>query len=148
MKSKVAVWGNSHAVRVTSAMMDHLSIEPGEEIEIKLTSKGIEIVKNQSIGFAKAVSKEVLDSLISTSEPVKVVDDPYAVTDVGYLVIDINPCKPLIREVTKDTQGSFSTLADAKEAARQVLQSAIGDANKSLAELRQLGIDNISYITL
>lgn len=68
--------------------------------------------------------------------------------NVDYVVVAINPCSPLIREVTKGTPHAYSTLADAKEAARQIIQSSIAEAQKSLSELRQLGIDNISYIAL
>ena len=67
---------------------------------------------------------------------------------MDYVVIDIDPCSPLIREVPKGTANSFSTLADAKEAARQKIQLSIAKAQKSLAELRQLGIDSITYIDL
>ncbi len=114
-----------------------------------MASESIEVVKNeQSIKYIQNITQEVLDKIIDATKPVKLVNDPYAESDVGYLVIAINPCKPIIREVPKGTADSYSTLTDAKEAARQILQSAITEARESLSELRQLGIDNISYIAL
>lgn len=92
--------------------------------------------------------QEVLSSLIARTNPVTQVEDPYLETDVAYIVINVDPCKPLIREVPKGTENAFRTLADAKEAARQLIQSAMAEAQKSLAELRQLGIENITYIAL
>lgn len=149
MKSKVSKWGNSHGVRITGAMMEHLNIQPGEEAELNFTSKGIEILKsNASVDYLKAVSKDIFNTVMEQTSPVKVVDDPYSESDVAYIVVDIYRCAPLIREVPSGTKGAFSTLADAKEAARQVLQTSIAEAQKSLSELRQLGIGNISYISL
>lgn len=149
MKSKVTEWGNSHGVRITSAMMEHLNIQAGEELEMNLTRKGIEIIKNkESVDYLRSVSKEVIDTVLEQTNPVKVVEDPYSESDVAYIVVDINPCAPLIREVPLGTNGSYTTLVDAKEAARQLLQSSIAEAQKSLSDLRQLGIDNISYISL
>lgn len=149
MKLKVSEWGNSHGVRITSAMMEHLKIQAGDEVEINLTSKGIEIIKNdRSLDYLASVKQGILDSLQSQTSPVTQVEDPYSENSVAYIVIDIDPCNPLIREVPKGTENSFSTLADAKEAARQKIQSSIAKAQKSLTELRQLGIDNITYIAL
>lgn len=149
MRSKVTEWGNSHGIRITTAMLDHLNVGPGEEVNVSLTSKGIEIVKNKkSIDYVKAVTQEVLDTVIESTEPVRTVDDPYAETDIAYLVIAINPCEPLVRVVPKGTVDSYLTLADAKEAARQIVQTAIARATRSLADLRQLGIDDISYVAL
>lgn len=149
MKLKVSEWGNSHGVRITSAMMEHLKIQAGDEVEINLTSKGIEIIKNdRSLDYLASVKQDILESLQSQTSPVTQVEDPYSETSVAYIVIDIDPCNPLIREVPIGTENSFSTLADAKEAARQKIQSSITKAQKSLTELRQLGIDNITYIAL
>jgi len=86
--------------------------------------------------------------MIKKSEPIKIVEDPYAESDVGYLVIAINPLKPVLREVPKETPGVYLTLTDAKEAARQVLQIAIADAKESLTNLRQTGVESITYLTL
>jgi antitoxin component of MazEF toxin-antitoxin module len=149
MKTKVTQWGNSHGIRITNAMMEHLNVAPGEDVEINMTSKGIELVKNdKSVEYLQSVTQDVLQAILAATNPVRNVRDPYAETDVGYLVISINPCAPLIREVTKDIPGAYKTLADAKEAARQVIQSAINEAKQSLTDLRQLGIDNINYIAL
>ena len=149
MKSKVTEWGNSHGIRITSAMMDHLNVSSGENVDINITDQGIEIIKNDpSIEYIKAVDQEVLDAIIEKTDSVKQVNDPYVELDVGYLIIAINPCKPIIREVPKGTPDSSPTLADAKEVARQILQTAIAEAKDSLSELRQLGIDNISYVAL
>ncbi len=149
MKSKVSEWGNSHGVRITSAMMEHLSIQAGEELELNLTDKGIEILKNKpSVDDLKTISEDILNTVLEQTSPVSIVEDPYSESDIAYLVVDINPCTPMIREVSMGTKGAFSTLADAKEAARQILQASIAEAQKSLSELRQLGINNINYISL
>ena len=150
MKSKIAPWGNSHGIRITRAMLDHLHLAPGEEVDIHLTERGLEIVKkDDSITDVERVTAAALDDIVKTTQPVQRVNDPYeARTDVDYRVVALNPCHPLIREVPKGTPHAYATLADAKEAARQVLQAAIAQAKHSLAELRQLGIDDIHYITL
>ena len=149
MKAKVAEWGNSHGIRVTRAMMDHLGVESGEEIDVNLTEKGIELVKiDRSIDYLGYVRQETLQKLLSCSEPVTNISDPYAEGTVWYLVISIDPNAPVIREVPIGTEGAHRTLADAKEEARQILQAAIAQAKESLSQLRQIGIDNISYISL
>ncbi len=149
MKSKVSEWGNSHGVRVTGAMMAHLKIQAGDEIEINLTNNGIEIIKSgEPLDYLATIQQEILNSLLAQTNPVSRVEDPYSESNAAYIVIDINPCSPVIREVSKGTENSFSTLADAKEAARQKIQSFIAEAQKSLSELRQIGIDNITYIAL
>ncbi|MFK8067341.1 MAG: hypothetical protein AB8D52_03770 [Gammaproteobacteria bacterium] len=148
MKTKVTEWGNSHGIRMTSVMMEHLNIQTGEEIEMDLTNKGIEIIKSKrSVGYLKTVSKEIHETVLAQTNPVQIVDDPYLESEVAYIVVDINSCAPLIREVPPGTKNSFATLADAKEAARQLLQASIAEAQQSLSDLRQLGIDNISYIS-
>ena len=130
-------------------MMEHLKIQAGDEVDANLTSNGIELVKSgHSLDYLASVKQDILDSLLAQTNPVSQVDDPYGETDVAYLVIDINPCAPLIREVPKGTDNAFATLADAKEAARQRIQASIAEAQKSLVELRQVGIDNITYIAL
>jgi hypothetical protein len=92
--------------------------------------------------------QDCLNTLLAQSDPVSLVNDPYCESDIAYIVIAVDPGAPCIREVTKGTKGSFETLADAKEAARQLIQRSITEAQKSLIELRQLGIDNIAYISL
>lgn len=149
MKTKVTEWGNSHGIRITSAMMDHLNAGPGDEVEIAFTGRGLEIKKNEpTIEYAETVTQEALEAIIKATNPVRQVSDPYAETDVSYLVVSLNQCKPIIREVPKGSPHAYSTLADAKEAARQIIQAAISDAKESLSELRQLGIANITYISL
>lgn len=149
MKSKVAEWGNSNGIRITSAMMAHLNVKSGEELELKLTNKGIEIVKNKmSFDDIKTIKEEFLQEMYKNSEPVKVLSNPYAETDVAYIVISLNPCRPEIREVAMGTADSYTALVDAKEAARQIVQAAIVEAKDSLGNIRQLGIDNINYIAL
>jgi len=149
MKIKVSPWGNSQGIRITGPLLDHLNVVPGAELAIHLTDKGIEIMKNTlSQDSVKEVAQEVIDGILATSEPVKTVDDPDAESEVGYLVIAINPCQLMLREVPKDTPGAYRTLADAKAAARQVLQNAIAEAKESLTELRQVGIEKITYIAL
>ena len=148
MKVKISEWGNSHGVRLSSAVLEHLKVQAGDEVEINLTKNGMEIVKKESLKSFTSVRQEILDDFLSRTDPVERVKDPYAATDVAYVVIDINPCAPVIRQVPKDSENSFATLAEAKEAARQVIQASIAEAQKSLTELRQLGIDNITYISL
>jgi antitoxin component of MazEF toxin-antitoxin module len=149
MKLKVSGWGNSHGVRLSGAMMEHLNIQAGDEVDVRLTNNGVEIVKSgYTLDFLSLVAQEVTDSLLAQTSAVSEVDDPYREGSVAYVVIGVNPCAPLIREVPKGTEGSYPTLADAKEAARQKLQSSIAEAQKSLAELRQVGIGNIAYISL
>ena len=149
MKSKVTVLGNSHGVRMSSTMMQHLKAKAGDDIEIKFTSSGIEISNNNtSMDYLSAVTKDVLDATLAQTHAVNLVKDPYSASEVAYLVIAINTCTPLIREVPLGTKGSYTTLANAKEAARQILQASISTAQKSLSDLRQLGIDNITYISL
>lgn len=149
MKLKVNEWGNSHGVRITAAMMQHLNVRAGDEVEVNITDNGVEIIKNsRSVDYLDTVKSELLDSIRKQSEPVVQVDDPYAEGDIEYIVIAINPCSPEIRQVPKGTENAFATLADAKEAARQHIQSSIAEAKKSLSDLRQVGIDNISYIAL
>lgn len=126
-----------------------INAEIQEEIDINLTEKGIELVKNdRSIDYLDYVRQETLERLLSFSAPVATVSDPYAEGQVWYLVIAIDPTAPVIREVPANTAGAYKTLADAKEAARQILQTAIAQAKESLSQLRQVGIDNISYISL
>lgn len=149
MKLKVSGWGNSHGVRLSSSLMKHLNIQGGDEVEVKLTTNGAEILKSgNAIDHLVSVKQDVLKSLLSRTDEVSRVKDPYSTNDVAYVVIDINPCSPLIREVPIGTENSFNTLADAKEAARQILQSSINEAQKSLFELRQVGVDAINYIAL
>ena len=149
MKTKVSAWGNSHGIRMTGPMLDHLNVASGEELDIKFTDKGVVISKNTGTQeYVKAVAKETTQGILAASKPVKTVEDPYAETDTGYLVITINPCAPILREVPLETPGCYRTLADAKEAARQVIQNTIADAKKSLTELRQVGVENITYIAL
>ncbi len=149
MKMKVSPWGNSQGVRITGPLLDHLNVTSGAELVVNLTDKGLEIMKNTlSQDYVKEVAQEVIDGILAASEPVKAVDDPEAELEVGYLVIAINPCQPRLREVPKDTPGAYRTLAEAKEAARQGLQNAIAEAKESLTELRQVGIEKITYIAL
>lgn len=149
MKLKVSEWGNSHGLRISSSIMDHLKIHAGDEVEVNLTNNGIEITKSgYSLDFLDSVKRELLDSILAQTNPVDLVEDPYVESAVAYIVIDVEPYNPIIREVPKGTLGSFSTLVDAKEAARQKIQSTISQAQKSLAELRQIGINEIAYIAL
>lgn len=80
----------------------------------------------------KAVTQEAIDKILATSDPVKTVDNPYTESDIEYLIIAINPCKPILREVAKEKPGAYRTLTDAKEAARQILQNTITDAKTFL----------------
>lgn len=149
MKIKINRWGNSHGIRIPSSLLEHLNVASGEEVDVKITERGIELLKSApSLEHAKNVVEEAIAGILESTAPVQTVENPYAETDTGYLVVTLNPCKPIIREVPKETLGAYITLVDAKEVARQAIQKAIAEANDSLTELRQLGIDNISYITL
>ncbi len=148
MKVKISEWGNSHGVRLNSALLEHLKVQAGDEVEVNLTRNGMEIVKKDSLESFYAIKQEILDALLLRTDPVEMVDDPYAETDVAYVVIDLNPCAPIIRQVSKETENSLLTLAEAKEAARQIIQASIAEAQKSMTDLRQLGINNITYISL
>lgn len=149
MKLKISEWGNSHGIRIPNTIMEHLQIQAGDDVEIYLTEKGVEIEKSKhSLHYLKSVKKEVLEAILAQTNPIKRVDDPYSETETAYIVVDTDPCSPVIREVPKGTANSFTTLADAKEAARQCIQSSIIEAQKSLITLRQLGVDKISYISL
>jgi antitoxin component of MazEF toxin-antitoxin module len=149
MKLKVSEWGNSHGLRITSAVLEHLNIKAGDEIDVALTDKGMEVSKNtQNIDYLNSVKTDVINTILAQSKPVSLVEDPYLEAHIHYIVVAINPCSPIIREVPIGTPNAYATLADAKEAARQIIQSTIAEANASLSNLRQIGIDNISYITL
>lgn len=149
MKAKIAEWGNSHGVRITAPILEHLNALSGDQLELKLTDKGLEILKkSHSSEYVHAVAQQVTADMLASSEPVKIVKDPYAESDIHYQLITIDPCKPIIREVSKGTPNSYTTLADAKQAARQVIQTAINEAKNSLAEIRQVGVENITYIAL
>lgn len=149
MKVKVSEWGNSQGVRITGPMLEHLNVTPGEELNVKITGKGIELMMNAPLlDQAKALMEEAVTKILEESAPVTPVEDPYAESDIGYIVVAVNLGRPVIREVPKDTINAYTTLADAKEAARQIIQATIAEAKESLIQLRQLGIDNISYIVL
>ena len=149
MKAKINDWGNSHGLRITAPMLDHLKVTSGEEVDIKLTDKGIEIIKKApTIEYAETATQQAIDEVLAGTTPVQLVTDPYAESEVGYLVITIIPSKPIIREVPKDTLHCYPTLADAKESARQAIQTTIAEAQASMTEIRQIGVEKIGYISL
>lgn len=74
-------------------------------------------------------------------KPVRRVADPYAETDVHYLVIGIDSLKPDIVEVAKGTPDSFRTLQEAKSYAMQSLRDRIDEATESLTRIRAIGIE-------
>ncbi|MBX2858842.1 MAG: hypothetical protein KTR17_09285 [Cellvibrionaceae bacterium] len=121
-----------------------------DDIEDRILRQRIRSLRIRFGVAAKApcVRQETLDRLLSISDPVATIPDPYAEGEIGYLVIAIDSTAPIIREVPANTAGAYKTLADAKEAARQILQTAIAQAKESLTQLRQVGIDNINYISL
>ena len=149
MKVKINNWGNSHGIRISSTLLDHLNVESGDEVEIMLTKNGIVLLKApKREDHVKTLIANTIRESIAASSSVKTVKDPYNETDVEYIVITANPCNPIIREVQKGTAGAYSTLIDAKEAARNIIQNAIKEGKDSLSEIRQVGIDNIEYISL
>ncbi|VAW42352.1 hypothetical protein MNBD_GAMMA01-1116 [hydrothermal vent metagenome] len=118
-------------------------------LKVKLTKRGIELMKcTNMLNVYKKLSSQILDDLITQSSPVKIVNDPNSETDNNYIVISINPSAPIIREVPKDYEGSYRTLAQAKQASREIIQKSIEDAKQSLVELRQVGLNTIRYINL
>lgn len=74
-------------------------------------------------------------------KPVRKVADPYAETDVHYLVVGSDSMAPDIVEVEKGTPESFRTLQEAKSHAMQLLRDRIEEATDSLARIRGIGID-------
>jgi hypothetical protein len=73
--------------------------------------------------------------------PVRKVADPYAETDVHYLVVGVEGMSPDIVEVEKGTPDSFRTLQDAKSYAMNLLRERIDEATKSLARVRAIGVE-------
>ena len=84
MKLKVTEWGNSHGVRITAAMMQHLQVKTGDEVAVNMTDNGIEIVKNhQPKDYLDAIKSSLLGSIYQQTEPVDRVENPYAETDAA-----------------------------------------------------------------
>jgi hypothetical protein len=149
VKLKASDWNCSGGDAFVDALMEHLKAQANDEVEINLTPDGIEVIKGGSVvEYLGAAKQAVLDLLLAHTAPVAQVEDPYSHTGVAYVVIGIDPCSPVIREVPAGTSDSHATLVDAKEAARQLIQSALAKASTSLAELRQVGIERIAYISL
>lgn len=67
--------------------------------------------------------------------------DPYAESDVGYVVIDAESMTPDIVEVDKGTPGSFPTLQKAKTHAMGLVRDRMAEGAKSLDRLRAIGVD-------
>ena len=149
MKNKINKWGNSHGIRLSAMMLDHLNADNGDQLEIILTNKGIEIIKNISPADNFKVQKQqIIDGLIKSTCPVQTVSDPTKESLVDYMIIDIDPCQPIIREVPKGYNKAYKNLADAKYAARKLVQQSIQTSKKALADIRQVGIEKIKYINL
>lgn len=149
LKTKVTKWGNSHGLRLNQSILSHLNVHSGEELEIKMTDEGITILKKESELLDLQALKDLIEKkILSETNAVGIVDDPNENTDVWYQVFEIDPRKPIIREVPIGTEGAFANLSDAKEAARQIIQKTIATSKKALSDLRQLGIKPITYISL
>lgn len=149
MKTKINKWGNSHGIRLSPSMLEHLNADDGSQVEVKLTKNGIELVKNtDTIDVFNQMKAQMIDDLIKQSCPVKIVVDPNVEGESDYIVIGINPSQPIIREVAKCYVGGFKTLADAKHEARKIIQNTMEQSKKSLSDIRQIGIDTIQYIKL
>ncbi len=149
MKTKINKWGNSHGIRLSAPMLEHLNADNGSQVEVKLTKNGIELVKNtDTVDVFNQIKTQMLDGLIKQSYPVKTIADPNKEGDNDYIVISIDSSMPLIREVAKGFEGGFKTLADAKHEARKIINENIEQSKKSLSEIRQIGIDTIRYINL
>ncbi len=149
MKLKASEWKSACDEPPIVALLDFLRSQANGEADVNLTPSGIEIVTVAGATEVLACLKQAaLDLLRDHTAPVTQVEDPYVETGVSYVVIDIDPCSPLIREVPKGTANSYPTLVDAKSAARQVIQASMARATNSLAELRQVGVKSITYIAL
>ena len=149
MKTKINKWGNSHGIRLSASMLEHLNADNGSQVEVKLTKNGIELVKNtDTVDVFNQMKAQMLNDLIKQTYPVKIVTDPNKEGDNDYIVISIDSSMPLIREVVKGFEGGFKTLADAKQEARKIIQNTMEQSKKSLSDIRQIGIDTIRYINL
>ncbi|MCF6317980.1 MAG: hypothetical protein L3J83_01700 [Proteobacteria bacterium] len=150
MKNKINKWGNSHGIRLTARMLKHLHAVDGDQLEIELTKDGIKIIKNniqEITGFHKEKEK-IISDMMQQTDPVQLVTCPDVEGVVHYIVIAVDPIKPIIRQVPKGYIHAYKTLTDAKQAARTLIQQSIGDAKKSLAGIRQIGIEKIKYLSL
>jgi len=149
MKAKLSPWGNSQGIRLPSSITDHLNVKPGDELNFKVTENGVELLKKSSSEqTVKELAKEIIESRMAKSKPVSIASDPYTEGNVNYIVISVDPCKPIIREVAKGTAYAYLTLVDAKEAARDIIQNTINSAKKSLTDLRQVGVEKINFIQM
>jgi pyridoxal/pyridoxine/pyridoxamine kinase len=74
-------------------------------------------------------------------QPVRKVADPYAETDVHYLVVGADSLQPNIVEVEKGTRESFRTLQEAKNHAMRLLRERIEEATDSLSRIRGIGVE-------
>ena len=83
----------------------------------------------------------MLYATVRMHNPVRKVVDPYAETDVHYLVVKLDGVAPDIVEVEKGTPESFRTLQEAKSYAMQLLRDRIEEATDSLARIRGIGIE-------
>ncbi len=149
MKTKINKWGNSHGIRLSASMLEHLNADNGSQVEVRLTKNGIELVKNTgTVDLLNKIKAQIQEDLIKQSYPVTTVSNPNKEGDNDYIVISIDSSKPIVREVPKGYEGGFKTLAAAKHKAREIIQKSIEQSNNSLAEIRQVGIDTIRYINL
>lgn len=149
MKSKASDWNCSDGDTLAGRLLAHLNSQVREGGQLNLAPGGLEVVRDgHAMDYLSSFQQAILQWLLANTSPVARVDDPYAQTGIAYVVIAIDPCSPVIREVAEGTPDSYSTLVDAKEAARQVLQSTLEKASNSLTDLRQVGIDRIGYISL
>lgn len=139
----------SDADTLAGRLLAHLNSQVREGGQLNLAPGGLEIIQDgRTTDYLGSLREAILQWLLANTSPVARVDDPYAETGTAYVVIGIDPCCPVIREVAEGTPNSYSTLVDAKEAARQILQSTLEKASNSLTDLRQVGIDRIGYISL
>ncbi len=149
MKAKLSSWGNSQGIRLPSSITDHLNAKAGDELNFKITENGVELLKKSDTEQSIInLTKEIIESKVAKSKPVSIATDPYAEGDINYIVISVDPCKPIIREVAKGSKNAYLTLVDAKEAARGIIQGAINNAKESLTDLRQVGVEKINFIQM
>ena len=149
MELNAVEWSSGSSGTLIDAVLRDLKAPVSDEAKVSAAAGGVEIIQNaRAVELLATVRQAMLDLLLIGTAQVAQVEDPYIQTHAAYLVIDLDPCCPVIREVPIGTEKSYPTLVDAKEAARQIIQSALATASKSLVDLRQVGVEKITYISL
>ena len=80
MRVKIAKWGNSTAVRIPQAVVDHLNLRPGEEMDICLRDNVVE--------FARPGNPPSLEDLYRLAETQEVPDTLDWGPDIGLEILE------------------------------------------------------------